>query len=138
MGAPANFPTNFNSNVSLSAGSFGVTLVSVDPVFGIGHLLVQGGFLQIGDILLEVRFTPFFGNVDPPFFLPVITGATLGSLAGFSLFDSTGGILEVDIFDLSFGVSRTFSVTILFDFSLPVLVGPPNPSGLPGQWIIHI
>ena len=138
MGTPANFSTNFNSDVAINPGGFGVALVSVHPVFGIGHLLVNGAFLEIGDILTEVRFTPFPTNTDAFFFLPTINAATIGTLAGFTLFDSVGGVLEVDIIDISIGIFRTISVRIFFDFSLPVLHGSHNPSSLPGQWVVHI
>jgi hypothetical protein len=140
MPPPANFPTNFLSNVALSGGP-GVTLVSVDPIFGIGHLLVAGTFIEIGDIIFQVRFIPVFGNIDQPFFLSVnSTNFTL--LANFFLTDSVGGLLEVVFFDVSFQVFRTISVKIFFDFTLPVLPGSgpgsPNPGGLPGQWVVRI
>jgi hypothetical protein len=145
MGRKANFPTNFLTAVNIAPGGVGIVVDQVDPVFGIGHLLVTHSFLQISDIILEVRFTPFPTSTDSFFFLQTITAGTVTLLTGFTLFDSVGGILEVDIIDVSFGVARTISVQILFDFNLPVQIpqpgslasqNNPNPSGQPGGWII--
>jgi hypothetical protein len=136
----ANFPTNFNANIAISAGQ-GVTLVSVGPLFGIGHLLVSGSFVEIGDIIFEIRFRPFIGNTDPSFLLS-INATNFSLFANFNLRDSIGGIFELDIFDVSFQTFRTVSVVIIFDFTLPVPPGSgpgsPNPNGLPGQWVVHV
>jgi len=96
---------------------------------------------QIPIVREQIRFKPFPNNIDPAFILSINSGS-FALLRDFLLTDSVGGILELDTFDVSFQVFRSFSVVILFDSTLPVLpgsgTGSPNPNSLPGQWIVHV